>query len=449
MLPTYKQQLIDILSRDLDFHGQDSYASHNYHPFPAKFPPQLPSVFINSLTEPGELVLDPMNGSGTSTLESFLCGRIGIGFDIDPLAIQIASVKISNMDIAKICKIGQKIIKNARQKVENHCDLIEGMLDNRFDIKTKEFVDNWFTHSIQIELMALLSEIEEINDTNLKNFFEIAFSAIIITKSGGVSLALDLAHTRPHKPKIVIDLDGKVIEGEQFFSDKSNKMKALTKRLRSPILEFEKRYKKNLIGLNLNPPSDFKSYVSFGNSQDLPLKDNSIDLIVTSPPYASNAIDYMRAHKFSLVWLCRNIDDLGEIRRSYVGGESTRDFKFEELPKFTKSKVDEVFNLDEKKGLVLWRYYSEMTRVLKEMHRVLKPGKSAIVVVGTSQMRGYDTETHNCLAEIGRNIGFDVPKIGVRALDRDKRMLPAGFQINLNSQIQQRMHEEYVIGYLK
>jgi ubiquinone/menaquinone biosynthesis C-methylase UbiE len=105
--------------------------------------------------------------------------------------------------------------------------------------------------------------------------------------------------------------------------------------------------------------------------------------------------------------------------------------------------------LDKKKGLVLCRYYSEMTRALREMYRVLKPGKSAIVVVGTSQMRGCDTETQNCLADIGRSIGFDVPKIGVRVLDRDRRMLPAGFRIDLNSQIQQRMHEEYVIGYIK
>jgi len=104
---------------------------------------------------------------------------------------------------------------------------------------------------------------------------------------------------------------------------------------------------------------------------------------------------------------------------------------------------------DEKKGRVLHRYYSEMTRALREMFRVLKPGRSAIVVVGSSMMRGRDTETHHCLADIGRSLGFDVPKIGVRNLDRDRRMLPAGSELNLSSQIQQRMHAEYVIGFYK
>jgi hypothetical protein len=72
-----------------------------------------------------------------------------------------------------------------------------------------------------------------------------------------------------------------------------------------------------------------------------------------------------------------------------------------------------------------------------------------IVVVGSSMMRGRDTETHNCLADIGQSLGFRIPAIGVRNLDRDRRMLPSGLKINRNSQIQQRMHEEYVIGFYK
>jgi DNA modification methylase len=449
MQTTYRQKLIEILSGDLDFHDQATYASHNFHSFPAKFPPQLPSVFINELTNPGDVVLDPMNGSGTSSLESFLNERVGIGFDIDPLALKIASVKISELDVAVLDQVGQEVVISARKKINNQPDYLRTLLDAKFTEKTREFIDYWFTRNVQLEIISLLSEINKISDAKLKNFFELALSAIIITKSGGVSLALDLAHTRPHKPKIVIDIDGQVIEGEEFSSDKSNRMKALTKRLKSPIAEFEKRYKKNIVGLIATSPTNYPSLISFGNSQLLPLAGNCVDLIVTSPPYASNAIDYMRAHKFSLVWFDREIDDLKEIRNTYVGGESTKDFHFEELPSFTQSIVDQVSSLDKKKGIVLRRYYSEMTRVLKEMYRVLKPGKSAIVVVGTSQMRGRDTETQNCLADIGQSIGFDVPKIGVRVLDRDRRMLPAGFEVNLNSQIQQRMHEEYVIGYIK
>ena len=57
--------------------------------------------------------------------------------------------------------------------------------------------------------------------------------------------------------------------------------------------------------------------------------------------------------------------------------------------------------------------------------------------------------TGRLVGRIGRAIGFDVPGIGVRQLDRDRRMMPAGSRLDLGSQIQQRMHEEYVIGLLK
>ena len=90
-----------------------------------------------------------------------------------------------------------------------------------------------------------------------------------------------------------------------------------------------------------------------------------------------------------------------------------------------------------------------MTRILRQIYRILKPGKAAILVVGTSTMRGIDTETDLCLAEIGTSAGFQVPKIGLRKLDRDRRMMPASAALDLGSQIQRRMHQEYVIGFYK
>ena len=105
--------------------------------------------------------------------------------------------------------------------------------------------------------------------------------------------------------------------------------------------------------------------------------------------------------------------------------------------------------LTKKKGQAVLRYYSEMTRTLREMYRVLKPGKAAIVVVGNSILSGKDIQIHQCLADIGKSLGFQVPKIGIRQLDRNRRMMPVGFHVDANSMIQQRMHEEYVIGFYK
>ena len=144
-----------------------------------------------------------------------------------------------------------------------------------------------------------------------------------------------------------------------------------------------------------------------------------------------------------------SIQQLTQKRAEYIGGETTHGFAFESMPPAVTRVVDDIAERDEKKAQVLYRYYSEMTRVLQQMYRVLKPGKAAIVVVGSSVMRGRDTETHECLADIGRTLGFEVPKIGVRQLDRDRRMMPSGHSLDLESQIQQRMHEEYVIGFYK
>jgi len=457
--------MITLLSQNLDFHSQDSgYASHNFHSFPAKFPPQLPRKFIVALTDPGEVVLDPMVGSGTTVLEAFLSGRRGVGFDIDPLALLLAKTKVMPLDKRSVAQLGKQILERATHTVRKRHGGLEEALEKRWDSSTRQFVDHWFARETQIELFALVQEIEKIDDPSVRAFFELAFSAIIITKSGGVSLAFDLAHTRPHRAKLVIDSTGKVIEGNGLVDGSSRRMRFLTKSLRSTLKEFEKRFEQNLDGLlesqagRIQPylqgllepePVKIQPCVTFGNAQMLPLEDNSIDLIVTSPPYASNAIDYMRAHKFSLVWMGHRVDDLGQKRKEYIGGEALVDFCFEELPGQTARVVAEISRRDEKKGRVLHRYYSEMTRTLREMFRVLKPGKAAVVVVGSSVMRGRDTETQTCLADIGQEIGFQVPKIGMRNLDRNRRMMPAGLEIDMDSQIQQRMHQEYVIGFYK
>ncbi|MFQ5639366.1 MAG: DNA methyltransferase, partial [bacterium] len=447
---TYQDALIKSLTDDLDFHNHSSsYATHNFHSFPAKFPPQLPSKFILSLTNEGDIVLDPMMGSGTTVLEAFLTGRKAIGFDIDPLAVLGARVKTTRLKAMELTENYRSILYNARNQVKHERDHLNKELADRWDLKTKEFVDYWFALETQMELIALLLQITKIQNEKVRFFFELALSATIITKSGGVSLALDLAHTRPHKAKIVIDQDGTVICGKELDENSSPRLSILTKKLRSAIDEFEKRCLKNIASLVNSAPGAIEPEIKFGNAQNLPLGDEVVDLVVTSPPYASNAIDYMRAHKFSLVWLGHPIDDLSFKRKEYIGGEDTMNTEFEELPKVPAKIVADMTRIDPKRGKVLHRYYSEMKRTLQEMFRVLKPNKAAIVVVGNSMMRGKDTQIPYCLAEIGKTIGFEVPKIGTRKLDRNKRMLPAAATLDNNSQIQQRMHAEYVIGFYK
>lgn len=447
---SYTEKLRWLLESDLDFQGVNgAYASHNYHAFPAKFPPQLPAFFIQQLTEPGEIVLDPLVGSGTTLVEAVISERIGVGCDIDPLALMISKVKTTPLDPFIVGKTGHWIIEEAVRLKKEKADQLWNIKSD-WTTKTRNFVDYWFMPTTQLELLALSSAIDDLTDAKLKQFFRLVFSSIIITKSGGVSLARDLAHTRPHRAKVVYDTSGKLLEGMDIVKEDNPRLVHISKTLSSPIKEFEKRLKKTMVGVRqMASLKRMRTILTQTDAQSLPLATNSVDLIVTSPPYASNAIDYMRAHKFSLVWFGYSIETLSQTRRKYVGGESINQVHYETLPHYPAQIVQEIWQLDERKGAVLHRYYSEMKRTLREMHRVLKPGKAAIIVVGSSVMRGRDTETGQCLADIGESVGFTFSHIGIRYIDRDKRMMPAGNQVDLNSQIQRRMHQEFVVGFLK
>jgi DNA modification methylase len=434
----YFEKMSALLTSDLDYSSRViNNPLHNYHSFPAKFPPELPRSFILELTSPKDIVLDPMLGSGTTILEAFLNNRHAVGCDIDPLALLMSKVKTSSPNLEELYQYGLKVLAKAKVLLEEEQSNIETNLKNRWDDRTKAFVDYWFLPQTQLELQALSQAIEEISETGVKEFFQLAFSSIIITKSGGVSLALDLGHTRPHRVKPILN------ETDEQPENKS-------KRIHSAIKAFEKRFNTNLNALRMRESLnvDCPPQVHYSYAQDLPLRDNSVDLIVTSPPYASNAIDYMRAHKFSLVWLGYTIDELSKQKTEYIGNEKVKD-SIEMLTAYSDAVITDIATVDVVKSKILRSYFNEMKLVISEMFRVLKPGKGAIVVVGNSTFRGKDTCTGQCLADIGKSIGFLVPGIKIRNIDRNRRMMPVGNKVDLNSQVQQRMHQEYVIGFYK
>jgi DNA modification methylase len=424
-LLSYRDRFRQLLQSDLDFHGKNMYySSHAIHAFPAKFPPQLPRIFIENLTERNDIVLDPMMGSATALLEAVLLDRRGLGIDIDPLALRIGHAKLNPKSVINIEEEGLQVVVNAEKRLKEKSSDLENRLKQRFSEENLKFIDYWFLPTTQIELLALLEEIEKIENTSVRSFLLLNFSSTIITKSGGVSRALDLAHTRPHR--------------------------VMSKTIQPAIGEFRKRLKRNLQNINDYDLAQAQFITADGNIEKLPFANESVDLVVTSPPYASNAIDYMRAHKFSLVWMGFSISDLGSLRHRYIGGDSVSRINYLQLPAFAQEVVRTIAKVDKKKAQVLHRYYSEMTVALQEIKRVLKPGKAAVVVVGNSIMRGISTETDRCLGEIGKHIGFELVHIGIRDLDRDKRMLPARKNGNsMSSQIEARMHQEYILGFMK
>lgn len=360
-----------------------------------------------------------MNGSGTTTLEAYLVNRRGIGFDIDPLAIKVARVKTTPLNVDGI-KLLNRVIDKANRYYSNQA-LIEDTLTRRFDKKTKEFIDYWFFPETQKELLALIMAIEDYEkDSPVRELLEVIFSSIIVTKNGGVSRARDLAHSRPHidhnkRPKNVFEVFGqRLLKFAPIISSLPNN----------------------------RPPAIIKK----GDAKNLEIPSNSVHLIVTSPPYA-NAIDYMRAHKFSLVWLGYSVTELSFLRSCYIGSETIKNTEINSFPKFTDEILVKLRALDHKKAAILQKYFSEIRGTLIEMYRVLKPGHMSILVVGTSTMRGFDVRTPYCIADIAeKDIGFEIIGVKSRILDRNRRMLPfSKKQNNRTTQIEQRMDTEEVI----
>jgi site-specific DNA-methyltransferase (adenine-specific) len=62
---------------------------------PAPFPVELPRRLIRLYSYPGDVVLDPFMGSGTTCLAAKACGRHYVGIDIDPGYVEIAKKRLA------------------------------------------------------------------------------------------------------------------------------------------------------------------------------------------------------------------------------------------------------------------------------------------------------------------------------------------------------------------
>lgn len=430
-----RQRLPSLLAGDLAFQAPARLAHPLYalHPFAARFPHGLPGYFIDALTEYGDTVLDPMCGSGITLLEGWTAGRSVIGVDLDPLARRQARARTTALNAVEVRQAGEKALRGSADLMaglRRHQDPLAAAKE-AMDAPTREFLDYWFFPDTQRELACLTLAIREEPDDDLRNLLEVIFSSTIVTKSGGVSRARDLAHTRPHR-----------------VSDKVP---------RRPIPLFANLVERAADAYGVvDRDAVGECNIFDGDARSLPVPDGSVDLIVTSPPYA-NALDYMRAHKFSLAWLGDPIPSLTSLRREYIGSESAggKATSMIPLPATVEAVVDRVGESDSAKSRVLRRYFSDMLASISEMHRVLRPGSAAVIVVGPSTMRGILVPTHECLAELARRAGFVVVDVAPRNLDRDRRMMPArhaGGRGAANADptgIEKRMHTEYVIGAIK
>ena len=417
---------------DLDFAGQRTdYANHAIHSYSAKFPPQLAAWAIQQYTSPGETVLDPMLGSGTTLVEARRLGRNGLGVDIDPLARLISRAKSNPPAPHQLANASKRLLDT----IEKDFALLRRDPSAWANVPIPIFPnrDYWFLPETVIQLSILKARILEFPPSEVRDTLLVAFSSLIITKGKrSVANVADLAHSRPHhvEPDAPADV-----------------LALLRQRLRKLDLATERFWDECI--------EDTSAGVVGCDARSLDLPDESVDMVFTSPPYV-NAIDYPRAHKFSLFWIG---DALGvsanqyiELGKQYIGTdrvplEECRRRNLEPIGgPLLEGVLSQISDVAERRAGVTHRYFEEMQSVLSECARVVKRGRRVVVVVCPSVIAGVAVPTHEILADMGERLtrrqGFRLAweETFERTLDDTKRQLPV-----MRGRFGPGMRTEYVV----
>jgi DNA modification methylase len=355
---------------NFDFNGDDrGYLTHSLHPYPAKFPPQLPQKLLTLYAKQGETILDPFCGSGTTLIEAKLQGINSIGVDVNGLACLLSKVKATvfqHTDYQRVIFFIEKI-KSIILDIE---------LGNVLTIKSKEIegLNHWFQYNVSQEITTILNEIDKLENQAVKDFLKIVLSSIIVRVSNQESDTRFAA------------IDKKIVNSFtlNLFVNK-------TKEYLTRVMEFSEKIKIQTTTKIFNADSRKLDFI----------EPTSIDLIITSPPYA-NTYDYYLYHKFRKRWL-----DLDVKFAQYNEIGSRREFS-------SLKKAPEKWNKD----LIL---------CFLEMNRVLKPNGLAFIVIGDSVIKKNLIKIDEVIRGFSKEIGFDILDIVSSDLAKHSRLFNPSF----------------------
>lgn len=282
----------------------NQYLTHWIYPYKGKFHPQMIRALLNILDlKAGEVVIDPFVGSGTLPLEAQLLGINSIGVDISPLSVLQSRVKTESVYVIE--KI--KEIRGEAIACFSLSDISSTLLDNEDKKRYKDFL-------------------ESIEDEKVRNFYMMA----------------------------------KLVAISDMERRRRNVIEAFKKNLDLMIssVDDHQRVVKEL-GLQLG-----KVDIRQGDARHLPLNAESVDGIITSPPY-SIALDYVSndAHAFRAMGY-----DPEKMRKEFVG---------------VRGKGDEKIRL----------YDEDMILSINEMGRVLRSGRLCAIVIGNATYQGSVVKT--------------------------------------------------------
>jgi tRNA G10 N-methylase Trm11 len=349
------------------------YLAHDLHPYPAKFIPQIPANLIASLSIRGEVVWDPFGGSGTTALEALLLGRRAVSTDVNPLAVLITKAKCTALSPEQRESL-RKLHDRLRLLIEGRD--IEAVLDNAWPRVQKQVpevpnLEHWFSPHVVRELAYVRQEIEALVDLDAKDFARVALSSIIVAVSNQ--------------------------DGETRYArrDKQSPVGRTIKSFCRALIDALRKHEPLEKLLGYRRVQALAADIRELNDDDGGLPPESVDLVVTSPPYA-NATDYHLYHRFRLFWM----------------GFDPKDMARREIGSHLRHQR-------ENRGFEL--YQEEMQAALSSINKRLRRGRYAVLVVGDSVFDGKTVRTAESVSRSAREVGFEIAGVISRPVHSTRR----------------------------
>ena len=272
---------------------------------------------------------------------------------------------------------------------------------------------------------ALKQAILKIDNPNLVNFFSVAFSEIVrkvsFTKNGEFKLVRD-------KKKVE---NGIILDIFKTFSEVAQ----------DSIIAM-----KDFV---LDSSQEVNVRIIHGDStQDLGLPDESVDLILTSPPYGDSrsTVAYGQFSRLSAQWLDMLPENKKDIDRNLLGGDKKGDLNSPliQASDLLRQSIALIAEQDEKRAREVISFYQDLQRTLERANRLLKPNKYFIVVIGNRTVKGINLKTDLIISELCYHLGFTTHSILYRNIP-NKRMPMKNSPTNVRGVKAKTMHKESIL----
>lgn len=382
---------------------------HYLHKYKGKGDPRISRALINLLkVKKGETILDPFAGSGAFIADAPTMGINAIGIEVLNIGKMIAEVK---------CNLGIKI-----DNLRNHI------------IRLFEHIDNsLFSQNINQELIEVKKKIKKYtNNSNLYKRIEPHLGKILLLKK-----VIEKIKEKEIKDFLLILLSQQIVEYSEKSrtSDIINSFKSYTEDRYLTLYSTQRLAE--ILGVDLN---EGKIKIIRGDSTNMwMLKDNSIDGILTSPPYF-DALDYIGNNKISIIIFDLEEDLMWGSTQNFYEAKHRGKIKDTTYPLFLSDKYFSI-ELPEKslklikllqnskriyKAKVVENYLNMMKLSFEECYRVLKKDKYYVMVISkfhSWKINGKEeiVETSSILADLGVSVGFklvDVIEHGLSKADK-------------------------------